>query len=127
MELEAVKWAIRRLNDNNYISGVKIGLIAYPTCQSEQLSGYRAMEIATAIKEKSQNILGIIGATRSSESESVATILSRLPVTISPPMTSYSSTCVSLSDKTRFPNFFRTIYSDHIQIEVGFKNVYFKF
>ncbi|XP_062584975.1 uncharacterized protein LOC134246610 isoform X2 [Saccostrea cucullata] len=33
-------------------------------------------------------------------------------------MMSYSSTSVSLSDKTRFPNFFRTIYSDHIQIEV---------
>ncbi|XP_061174752.1 uncharacterized protein LOC133183871 [Saccostrea echinata] len=118
MELEAVKWAIRRLNDNNYIPGVKIGLIAYPTCQLEHLAGYRAIEISTAIKKKSQNILGIIGARRSSESESVATILARLPDTISPPMMSYSSTSVSLSDKTRFPNFFRTIYSDHIQIEV---------
>ncbi|XP_061174715.1 uncharacterized protein LOC133183825 [Saccostrea echinata] len=118
MGLEAVKWAIRRLNQQNYIPGVNLGLIAYPTCLSEELAGYRAVEISTAVKEKSENIIGIIGAERSSDSESISTILARLPRSIAPPMISYSSTSVSLSDKLRFPNFFRTIYSDQIQVEV---------
>ncbi|XP_062584976.1 uncharacterized protein LOC134246612, partial [Saccostrea cucullata] len=118
MGLEAVKWAVRRLNQNNFIPGVQLGLIAYPTCLSEELAGYRAVEISTAIKEKSENIIGIVGAERSSDSESMSTVLARLPRSIAPPMISYSSTSVSLSDKSTFPNFFRTIYSDKIQVEV---------
>lgn len=118
MELEIVKWTIRRLNQQNYIPGVKIGLLAYPTCMSEELAGYRAVEISTAIKEKSQNIIGVIGAERSSDSESMSAIFSRLPGSLCPPMVSYSSTSVSLSNKQAFPNFFRTIYSDELQVKV---------
>ncbi|XP_062599862.1 metabotropic glutamate receptor-like, partial [Saccostrea cucullata] len=118
MGLGAVKWAVRRLNQNNFIPGVQLGLIAYPTCLSEELAGYRAVEISTAIKEKSENIMGIVGAERSSDSESMSTVLARLPRSIAPPMISYSSTSVSLSDKSTFPNFFRTIYSDKIQVKV---------
>lgn len=118
MELEIVKWAIRRLNQYNYIPGVILGLLAYPICMSEEVAGLRAVEISTAIKERSQNIIGVIGAERSSDSESMSTIFSRLPKTLRPPMVSYSSTSVSLSNKQAFPNFFRTIYSDQIQVKV---------
>lgn len=61
---------------------------------------------------------GVIGAERSSDSEAMSAIFSRLPEPLRPPMVSYSSTSVSLSNKQAFPNFFRTIYSDGIQVKV---------
>lgn len=61
---------------------------------------------------------GVIGAERSSDSEAMSAIFSRLPEPLRPPMVSYSSTSVSLSNKQAFRNFFRTIYSDGIQVKV---------
>ncbi len=70
-------------------------------------------------------ISGVIGSDLSSETEAVSRLLGSLPAEFRLLQLSYAATSVSLRDKDRFPNFFRTIPPDDIQVEVlSIRNTY---
>ncbi|XP_061186728.1 uncharacterized protein LOC133194835 [Saccostrea echinata] len=128
MEMEAVKWALKRLNDIDFIPGVSLGILAYPTCGVPSLSALQANKFLQLLREnKTPNktkkpvyIKAVIGPAFSSESEVVSRMLSSVPDEYQLLQMSYASTAAFLTDveKTNlYPNFFRTIPSDQIQIE----------
>ncbi|XP_062581190.1 uncharacterized protein LOC134242999 [Saccostrea cucullata] len=128
MEMEAVKWALKRLNDIDFIPGVTLGILAYPTCGVPSLSALQANKFLQLLREnKTPNktnkpvcIKAVIGPAFSSESEVVSRMLSTVPDEYQLLQMSYASTAAFLTDVTNaklYPNFFRTIPSDQIQIE----------
>ncbi|XP_074659487.1 extracellular calcium-sensing receptor-like [Tubulanus polymorphus] len=58
-------------------------------------------------------VIGVVGAGSSSSSMTLNHVLSARSI----PQVSFSSTSMSLSDKTRFPTFLRTVPSDRLQVQ----------
>ncbi|XP_055997912.1 uncharacterized protein LOC125647262 [Ostrea edulis] len=126
MEMEAVKWSLKRLNDIDFIPGVSLGLLAYPTCGVPAISTLQASKFLQQLREnKASNktkkppfIKAVMGPTFSSESANVSRMLSSVPDDYKLLQMSFSSTAAFLTNvSNKYTNFFRTIPSDEIQIE----------
>ncbi|KAH3700557.1 hypothetical protein DPMN_075536 [Dreissena polymorpha] len=118
-EINAIKWTLGRLNDGNFINGLKLGLRVSPTCQSVE----RAIQVThKLIVEMGNNdtidVVGVIGSDFSSESEAISRMLSLLPDQHRLLQVSYASTSASLRNRDLYRNFFRTIPADDIQVQV---------
>ncbi|TNN46985.1 Extracellular calcium-sensing receptor [Liparis tanakae] len=98
--------------DNKLLPGVSLGYKLYNGCGSENLlrAALEAVNGEDSMDCSSQ-IQALIGHSSSGVSQDINTIISPLSV----PQVSYFSTCACLSDRAKYPTFFRTIPSDYFQ------------
>lgn len=120
---EAVKWAIRKLNEANYIPGLKLGLEGFPTCNVHG----RALEHATRIMNRklrdskdtqTTSIIGLIGPEFSHEAMDTSLYISSLGKNNFMLQTLFSATSSALSDGSKYQNILRVIPEDSKQSSV---------
>ncbi|KAK3607958.1 hypothetical protein CHS0354_006557 [Potamilus streckersoni] len=121
MALEAVKWVFRNLNDVGYLP-FKIGLLSYPTCRSLQQAVENTYDIIRRVgdtnEQNRRTIIGIIGPEYSSEAEVVSTITGTSKPIDRILQVGFSTTSATLSDSSKYPNFFRVVPDDSLQVQV---------
>ena len=114
---EAMVFAIRKINRDLYLlPGVNLTFDIRETCFAPNVALEKAIEYVQNIDDSCTNqttlaVSGVVGAARSSVSESVASLFRLFEL----PQISYASTADFLSDKSRFDYFFRTVSSDSLQ------------
>ncbi|CAB1437900.1 unnamed protein product [Pleuronectes platessa] len=99
--------------DSKLLPGLSLGYRLYSGCGSENL--IRAVVEAVNGEDSkgcADQIQTLLGHSSSGVSKDINTILSPLSI----PQVSYFSTCACLSDKRKFPTFFRTVPSDRFQV-----------
>ncbi|XP_037533761.1 extracellular calcium-sensing receptor-like [Nematolebias whitei] len=98
--------------DPTLLPGVSLGYRVYNGCGTMNLvrAAVEAINGNDSLQCTGQT-LAVIGHSSSGVSEIISSILSSLSV----PQLSPLSTCACLSDKTRYPTFFRTVPSEHSQ------------
>ncbi|XP_017320746.3 extracellular calcium-sensing receptor-like [Ictalurus punctatus] len=112
---QAVVFAVEEINRNpSLLPGVRLGYRIMDSCSRYPHSLRSVMSIisggnGTCETTRSSKI--IIGDSTSTQCMILSRVLSPLYV----PMISYLATCVCLSNKRKYPNFFRTIPSDMYQ------------
>lgn len=122
---EAIKWTLRMINSNNYVPGIKIGIQAWPTCGLVSEVNDKAIDFINKIHSdktdtnyQSPPVIGIIGPEHSSEAGSISILLSSQRPTDRLIQIGYSTTASSLSNTNIYPNFYRVVPNDKIQVEV---------
>uniref|UniRef100_A0A8C4RP83 G-protein coupled receptors family 3 profile domain-containing protein n=1 Tax=Erpetoichthys calabaricus TaxID=27687 RepID=A0A8C4RP83_ERPCA len=118
----AMVYTIDSINEQNLLPGIRLGYIICSTCASASkaiqatlgfLSKNGTLPISCSYEDYLPMVKAVIGAGYSEESIAVANILSRFLM----PQVSYASSAPDLSDKLRYPSFFRTVPSDVYQTE----------
>ena len=114
--IEAVALTTQKINDNpSFLPGVTLGFEIRETCTQANRALEQSLRFVTGrdleINGTTLGISGVVGATVSRVSTTVARLLRLFKV----PQISYASTASSLSDKTVFDYFLRTIPSDTLQ------------
>ncbi|XP_013389729.2 uncharacterized protein LOC106158345 [Lingula anatina] len=125
-ELEALRWAVNLINSNNFTSGVTLGLSMLDTCGNPSLAVQGTLTLTPSfyLREytdctpvnNSDAFIGVLGPTRSSSAAAVSGVLDGRHI----PQIAYSTTAETLGDKTKYPDFFRTVHSDKEQSKVMF-------
>ncbi|XP_029372552.1 extracellular calcium-sensing receptor-like [Echeneis naucrates] len=121
-QAQTMAFAIDEINRNpNLLPNVTLGYSVYDNCLQLAI-GFRGALLLTSGQEDqvilhepcegTPPVLGIVGDDASSHSIAISTILGLYRM----PMVSYFSTCSCLSDRQKFPSFFRTIPSDAFQV-----------
>ena len=116
---EAMVFAVREINrDSSLLPRVNLTFDIRETCLNPNCALERSIEFvqpSTLSRSTNQTTTsGIIGPTLSSESDLVARLFNLFQV----PQISYGSTAATLSDKSKFEYFFRTIPNDALQAKV---------
>ncbi|KAM4627570.1 extracellular calcium-sensing receptor-like [Polymixia lowei] len=119
---QTMAFAIDEINRNsNLLPNVTLGYSLYDNCATLGVAFHAAWSLASGREEQfvlntsclgSPPVLGIVGDSYSTNSIAIASVLGLYKV----PMVSYFATCSCLSDRQRFPSFFRTIPSDAFQV-----------
>ncbi|XP_072314531.1 extracellular calcium-sensing receptor-like [Eucyclogobius newberryi] len=122
-DLRAFRWtqvmifAIEEVNSSNFLlPNVTLGYRILNSCSSPSITLRAALALAGGV-ERTQSpacvpaVSALIAESGSSQSLAVAGIMGPFQV----PVVSYFSTCACLSDRDKFPTFFRTIPSDYFQ------------
>ncbi|KAF7653763.1 hypothetical protein LDENG_00078930 [Lucifuga dentata] len=122
-------FAIDEINRNsNLLPNVTLGYSLYDNCVKPAVAFRAALSLVSSQEKQfildkncigNPPVLGIVGDSTSSSSIAISTILGLYRV----PMVSYFATCSCLSDRRRFPSFFRTIPSDDFQVRAMIKIV----
>ncbi|MBN3308581.1 CASR protein, partial [Amia calva] len=117
----AMIFAIEEINNSaEILPGVSLGFKIYDACGSTTLGISAAMALMNGQEDtvesdqscnKSQTVLAIIGMSESPPSIGIATTVGPFHI----PVVSHLSMCACLSDRNKFPTFFRTIPSDYHQ------------
>uniref|UniRef100_A0A3B4YNJ7 Extracellular calcium-sensing receptor-like n=2 Tax=Seriola lalandi dorsalis TaxID=1841481 RepID=A0A3B4YNJ7_SERLL len=121
-QAQTMAFAIDEINRNsNLLPNVTLGYSLYDNCLQLGI-GFRAALSLTSGQEEQVTlhetcvgtppVLGIVGDSSSTRSIAISTVLGLYRV----PMVSYFATCSCLSDRQKFPSFFRTIPSDSFQV-----------
>uniref|UniRef100_A0A4W6FCP2 G-protein coupled receptors family 3 profile domain-containing protein n=1 Tax=Lates calcarifer TaxID=8187 RepID=A0A4W6FCP2_LATCA len=115
-------FTIDEINRNsNLLPNVTLGYRLYDNCLQLGIGFRAALSLASGQEEQvilhktcvgTPPVLGIVGDSSSTRSIAISTVLGLYRV----PMVSYFATCSCLSDRQKFPSFFRTIPSDAFQI-----------
>ncbi|XP_041796567.1 extracellular calcium-sensing receptor-like [Chelmon rostratus] len=115
-------FAIDEINRNsNLLPNVTLGYSLYDNCVKLGIGFRAALSLANGQEEQfildetcvgAPPVLGIVGDSSSTRSIAISTVLGLYRV----PMVSYFATCSCLSDRQKFPSFFRTIPSDAFQV-----------
>ncbi|XP_045928767.1 extracellular calcium-sensing receptor-like [Micropterus dolomieu] len=115
-------FAIDEINNNsNLLPNVTLGYSLYDNCGALVIGFSGALSLASGREEQfllQQNclgtppVLGIVGDSYSTFSIATSNVLGLYKM----PIVSYFATCSCLSDRQRFPSFFRTIPSDAFQV-----------
>ncbi|KAM4590215.1 extracellular calcium-sensing receptor-like [Fundulus diaphanus] len=115
-------FAIEEINKNpNLLPNVTLGYSLYDNCGTLVIGFSAALSLASGQEERflpqeqcsgGPPVLGIVGDSFSTFSIATSDVIGlfRLPIV------SYFATCSCLSDRQRFPSFFRTIPSDTFQV-----------
>ena len=135
--VEALNFAVKEINNrNDLLQNLTLGFYILDDCLSTQLALARAIQfMPRGIREGKPtqsghvtgetlesndmrdshfyDVIGVIGAYTSKLSMVVANALTIFHL----PQISYSATSNALSDKTRFPYFFRMVPPDHYQVK----------
>ncbi|XP_076591315.1 extracellular calcium-sensing receptor-like [Chaetodon auriga] len=119
---QTMAFAIDEINRNsNLLPNVTLGYSLYDHCIKLGIGFRAALLLASGQDEQfiahntcvgTPPVLGIVGDSSSTHSIAISTVLGLYRV----PMVSYFSTCSCLSDRQKFPSFFRTIPSDAFQV-----------
>uniref|UniRef100_A0A8C6NI77 Olfactory receptor C family, n1 n=1 Tax=Nothobranchius furzeri TaxID=105023 RepID=A0A8C6NI77_NOTFU len=103
--------------DSSLLSNISLGYEILDSCASPTITLRAALTLASRSEGKGwtppclPTISALIAESGSSQSLAIATTLGPFQV----PIVSYFSTCACLSNRARFPTFFRTIPSDYFQ------------
>ncbi|KAG7497078.1 extracellular calcium-sensing receptor-like [Solea senegalensis] len=121
-QAQTMAFAIDEINRNsNLLPNVTLGYSLYDNCFllgigfPAALSLVSGQEEQVALEENcvgTPPVLGIVGDTTSSNSIAISTVLGLYRM----PLVSYFATCSCLTDRQKFPSFFRTIPSDAFQV-----------
>ncbi|KAM5171743.1 extracellular calcium-sensing receptor-like [Mantella aurantiaca] len=119
-QLQALIFSINEINENpNVLSNVTLGFQAYDSCSDLHLDLKGSLQVLTGQSPAIPNyrclndvpLSSIIGASISTHSIAMAHILGLYRY----PQVSHFSTSPLLSDRVKFPSFFRTVPSDTFQ------------
>uniref|UniRef100_A0A667X2E1 G-protein coupled receptors family 3 profile domain-containing protein n=1 Tax=Myripristis murdjan TaxID=586833 RepID=A0A667X2E1_9TELE len=121
-QFQTMAFAIDEINRNsNLLPNVTLGYSLYDSCGTlgdafraalSMLSGQGDQFLLDNNCIGPPPVLGIVGESSSTRSIAISAVLGLYRV----PMVSYFATCSCLSDRQRFPSFFRTIPSDAFQV-----------
>ncbi|KAL5016529.1 hypothetical protein ScPMuIL_006118 [Solemya velum] len=118
---EAARWALQKVNDGNYIPGLRIGMKAFDTCGDPSLAVKATVDfypqfssVASYCNESSTIRLGTLGPMSSWTTKSVAELTSSYPATTFSPRAGSPT----LSNKMKYPYFLRTSVSSAVQAKV---------
>ncbi|XP_042269817.1 extracellular calcium-sensing receptor-like [Thunnus maccoyii] len=119
---QTMAFAIDEINRNsNLLPNVTLGYSLYDNCGALVIGFSGALSLASGREEQFQlqenclgtpPVLGIVGDSFSTFTIAASNVLGLYKM----PMVSYFATCSCLSDRQRFPSFFRTIPSDAFQV-----------
>ncbi|XP_041796785.1 extracellular calcium-sensing receptor-like [Chelmon rostratus] len=119
---QTMAFAIDEINRNsNLLPNVTLGYSLYDHCVKLGIGFRAALSLASGQEEQfildetcvgAPPVLGIVGDCSSTRSIAISTVFGLYRV----PMVSYFATCSCLSDRQKFPSFFRTIPSDAFQV-----------
>ncbi|XP_026087076.1 extracellular calcium-sensing receptor-like isoform X2 [Carassius auratus] len=117
---QTMVFAIDEINKNpNLLPNITLGYHLYDNCLMLGMAFRAAISLASGTEESFSNlnctgpppVIGIVGDPSSTPSIAISSVLGLFRV----PIISHYSTCSCLSDKTKYPSFFRTIPSDAFQ------------
>ncbi|XP_074496740.1 extracellular calcium-sensing receptor-like [Sebastes fasciatus] len=121
-QAQTMAFAIDEINRNsNLLPNVTLGYSLNDNCNNLGVGFRAALSLASGQEEQfmldktcvgTPPVLGIVGDSSSRRSIAISTVLGLYRV----PMVSYFATCSCLSDRQKFPSFFRTIPSDAFQV-----------
>ncbi|TDH14800.1 hypothetical protein EPR50_G00024690 [Perca flavescens] len=116
-------FAIEEINNSTeLLPGIKLGYHIYDSCASVPATVHVAFQLSNALDpvfytgnncSQSGMVMAVVGESASSPSISMSRIIGPFNI----PQVSHFATCACLSDKQQYPNFFRTIPSDHFQAD----------
>ncbi|KAG7480152.1 extracellular calcium-sensing receptor-like [Solea senegalensis] len=119
---QAMAFTIDEINRNsNLLPNVTLGYSLYDNCIQLGIGFRAALTLVSGQEEQvtieencvgTPPVLGIVGESSSTRSIAISTVLGLYSV----PLVSYYATCSCLSDRKKFPSFFRTIPSDAFQV-----------
>uniref|UniRef100_A0A7N8WVY2 Extracellular calcium-sensing receptor-like n=1 Tax=Mastacembelus armatus TaxID=205130 RepID=A0A7N8WVY2_9TELE len=119
---QTMAFTIEEINRNpSLLPNVTLGYSLYDNCNVLGIGFRAALSLVSGKEEKiilqescagTPPVLGIVGESSSTRSIAVSAVLGLYKV----PMVSYISTCSCLSNRQKFPSFFRTIPSDAFQV-----------
>uniref|UniRef100_A0A673WLV7 Extracellular calcium-sensing receptor-like n=1 Tax=Salmo trutta TaxID=8032 RepID=A0A673WLV7_SALTR len=121
-QAQTMAFAVDEINRNpDLLPNIKLGYQLYDNCLKLGVSLRAAMSLASGTEEEflldetcsgSPPVLGIVGDPGSTHSIAISSVLGLFRV----PMVSHFSTCSCLSNRGKYPSFFRTIPSDAFQV-----------
>ncbi|XP_058480008.1 extracellular calcium-sensing receptor-like [Solea solea] len=121
-QAQTMAFAIDEINRNsNLLPNVTLGYSLYDNCLQLGIAFRGALtlvsgqEAQVTLEENCAGtppVVGIVGDSFSSSTVAISTVLGLYRM----PLVSYFATCSCLSDRQRFPSFFRTIPSDDFQV-----------
>ncbi|KAG7495886.1 extracellular calcium-sensing receptor-like [Solea senegalensis] len=121
-QAQTMAFAIDEINRNsNLLPSVTLGYSLYDNCEQLGIGFRAALTLVSGQEEQvtleencvgTPPVLGVVGDTTSSSTIAISTVLGLYRV----PLVSYFATCSCLSDRQKFPSFFRTIPSDDFQV-----------
>ncbi|KAM8904502.1 uncharacterized protein AB9W97_008129 [Spinachia spinachia] len=121
-QAQTMVFAIDEINRNpDLLPHVTLGYSLYDNCVKLGIGFRAALSLASSREEQfiledncvgTPPVLGIVGDSSSTRSIAISSVLGLYRV----PMVSYFATCSCLSDRQKFPSFFRTIPSDAFQV-----------
>ncbi|XP_059420784.1 extracellular calcium-sensing receptor-like isoform X1 [Carassius carassius] len=118
---QTMAFAIDEINKNpNLLPNITLGYHLYDNCVMLGMAFRAAISLASGTEESFSNlnctgpppVIGIVGDPGSTPSIAISSYLGMFRV----PIVSHYATCSCLSDKTKYPSFFRTIPSDAFQV-----------
>nr|XP_043887671.1 extracellular calcium-sensing receptor-like [Solea senegalensis] len=119
---QTMAFAIDEINRNsNLLPNVTLGYSLYDNCVQVGIGIGAALTLVSGQEEQltleencvgTPPVLGIVGDTTSSNSIAISAVLGLYRM----PLVSYFATCSCLTDRQKFPSFFRTIPSDAFQV-----------
>ncbi|XP_051727337.1 extracellular calcium-sensing receptor-like isoform X1 [Ctenopharyngodon idella] len=120
-EAQTMAFAIDEINKNpSLLPNITLGYHLYDNCVRLGMAFRAAISLASGTDESFSNlnctghppVIGIVGDPSSTPSIAISSVLGLFRV----PIVSYAATCSCLSDRKKYPSFFRTIPSDAFQV-----------
>nr|XP_046246200.1 extracellular calcium-sensing receptor-like [Scatophagus argus] len=119
---QTMAFAIDEINRNsNLLPNVTLGYSLYDNCANPEIGFRAALSLVSGRDEQfmlddtcvgTPPVVGIVGDSSSTHSIAISSVIGLYRV----PLVSYFATCSCLSDRQKFPSFFRTIPSDAFQV-----------
>ncbi|XP_067275404.1 extracellular calcium-sensing receptor-like [Pseudorasbora parva] len=120
-QAQTMAFAIDEINKNpNLLPNITLGYHLYDNCVRLGMAFRAAISLASGTEESFSNlnctgpppVIAIVGDPSSTPSIAISSVLGLFRV----PIVSYYATCSCLSDRKKYPSFFRTIPSDAFQV-----------
>ncbi|XP_043072823.1 extracellular calcium-sensing receptor-like [Puntigrus tetrazona] len=120
-QAQTMVFAIDEINKNpNLLPNITLGYHLYDNCVMLGIAFRAAISLVSGTEESFSNlnctgpppVIGIVGDPSSTPSIAISSVLGLFRV----PIVSHYATCSCLSDRKKYPSFFRTIPSDAFQV-----------
>ncbi|XP_067245236.1 extracellular calcium-sensing receptor-like [Chanodichthys erythropterus] len=120
-QAQTMAFAVNEINNNpNLLPNVTLGYHLYDNCVRLGMAFRAAISLASGTEESFSSlnctgpppVIGIVGDPSSTPSIAISNVLGLFRV----PIVSHYATCSCLSDRKKYPSFFRTIPSDAFQV-----------